>query len=39
MEVVILIQGEDVSLEEERVQDVLEIITVFSSRMYGSRSH
>ena len=25
--------------EEELVQDVLEIITVFSARLYGSRSH
>ena len=39
MEVVILNQGEDTSFEEELVQDVLEIITVFSARMYGSRSH
>ena len=27
------------SFEEELVQDVLEIITVFSARLYGSRSH
>jgi predicted site-specific integrase-resolvase len=26
------------SLEEELAQDVLEIITVFSARLYGSRS-
>ena len=25
--------------EEELAQDVLEIITVFSARLYGSRSH
>ena len=25
--------------EEELTQDVLEIITVFSARLYGSRSH
>ena len=39
VEVVILNQGEESSFEEELVQDVLEIITVFSARMYGSRSH
>ena len=27
------------SFEEELAQDVLEIITVFSARLYGSRSH
>lgn len=30
--------SEDASFEEELVQDVLEIITVFSARLYGSRS-
>ena len=39
VELVILNQGEESSFEEELVQDVLEIITVFSARMYGSRSH
>ena len=39
VEVVILNQGEESSFEEELVQDVLEMITVFSARMYGSRSH
>ena len=39
VEVVVLNQGEESSFEEELVQDVLEIITVFSARMYGSRSH
>jgi predicted site-specific integrase-resolvase len=39
VEVVIINQGDEPSFEEERVQDVLEIITVFSARMYGSRSH
>jgi putative resolvase len=39
-EVVILNQGEQpLSFEEELAQDVLEIITVFSARLYGSRSH
>ena len=38
-EVVIINQGETPSFEEELAQDVLEIITVFSARLYGSRSH
>ncbi len=39
-EVVVINQGEGpVSFEEELAQDVLEIITVFSARLYGSRSH
>ena len=39
-EVVIINQGEaPMSFEEELAQDVLEIITVFSARLYGSRSH
>jgi predicted site-specific integrase-resolvase len=38
VEVVMLNQGEDTTFEEERAQDVLEIITVFSARLYGSRS-
>ena len=29
---------EEVSFEQELVQDVLELITVFSARLYGSRS-
>lgn len=37
-EVVIINQGEPASFEEELAQDVLEIITVFSARLYGSRS-
>ena len=38
-EVVLVNQGEQpLSFEEELVQDVLEIITVFSARLYGSRS-
>jgi len=39
VEVVILNQGEDASFEEDLAEDVLEIITVFSARLYGSRSH
>ena len=38
-EVIIVNASEDASFEEELVQDVLEIITVFSARLYGSRSH
>jgi predicted site-specific integrase-resolvase len=39
IEVVILNSSEDTSFEDDLVQDVLEIITVFSARLYGSRSH
>lgn len=40
VEVVIINQGEQpLSFEEELTQDILEIITVFSARLYGSRSH
>ena len=39
VEVVIINQGEDTSFEEELANDVLEIMTVFSARLYGSRSH
>ena len=39
-EVVILnLSEQPLSFEEELAQDVLEIITVFSARLYGSRSH
>ena len=38
VEVVIINKGEEPSFEEELAQDVLEIITVFSARLYGSRS-
>lgn len=37
-EVVILNASEEASFEDDLVQDVLEIITVFSARLYGSRS-
>ena len=37
-EVVIVNQGEEVKFEEELAKDVLEIITVFSARLYGARS-
>jgi putative resolvase len=38
VEVVILNQGEETTFEEDLAKDVLEIITVFSARLYGSRS-
>ena len=38
IEIVIIHQGEQPGFEEELAQDVLEIITVFSARLYGSRS-
>lgn len=38
VEVVILNQGEDTTFEEDLANDVLEIIAVFSARLYGSRS-
>ena len=38
-EVVIINRSEDSSYEEDLEEDVLEIITVFSARLYGSRSH
>lgn len=31
--------SQEATFEEELVSDVLEIITVFSARLYGSRSH
>ena len=39
VEVVIVNKGEDTTFEEDLATDVLEIITVFSARLYGSRSH
>ena len=39
VEVIILNKSETSSFEEDLTNDVLEIITVFSSRLYGSRSH
>lgn len=38
VEVVIINRGEESSFEEDLAKDVLEIITVFSARLYGSRS-
>ena len=39
VEVTILNQGEDTTFEEDLAKDVLEIITVFSARLYGSQDH
>lgn len=39
IEVIMINQGEESSFEEELAKDVLEIITVFSARLYGARSH
>lgn len=39
IEVVVINQSDDLSFEEELTQDVLEIITVFSAKLYGSRSN
>ena len=39
VEVVIINKGDDATFEEDLANDVLEIITVFSARLYGSRSH
>lgn len=38
VEVVIINKGGDTTFEEDLATDVLEIITVFSARLYGSRS-
>lgn len=39
VEIVIINQGEDRNFEEELETDVLDIIAVFSARLYGSHSH
>ncbi len=38
VEVVILNKSEDATFEDDLVSDVLEMITVFSARLYGARS-
>ena len=38
VEVVIINRGDEPSFEEDLAKDVLEIITVFSARLYGARS-
>ena len=39
IEIVIIHKGEQPQFEEELAKDVLEIMTAFSARLYGSRSH
>ena len=39
IEVIIVSEDESKTYEEELVDDVLSIITVFSAKLYGSRSH
>jgi predicted site-specific integrase-resolvase len=39
VEICIINRSEDSTFEEDLANDVLEIITVFSARLYGSRSH
>ena len=38
-EIVIINASEESSFEEDLASDVIEIVTVFSARLYGSRSH
>ncbi len=38
IEIVIIHKGEQPTFEQELAEDILEIITVFSARLYGSRS-
>jgi len=38
IEIVIMNASKELTFEDELVQDVLEIITIFSARLYGSRS-
>ncbi len=38
-EVVVINASEDTTFEEDLATDVIEIVTVFSARLYGSRSH
>ena len=39
IEVVVIHESDSVSFEEELAKDILQIITVFSSKLYGKRSH
>jgi predicted site-specific integrase-resolvase len=39
VEVIIINASEDSSFEEDLASDVIEIITVFSARLYGARNH
>ena len=38
VEVIIINASEDSTFEEDLANDVIEIVTVFSARLYGSRS-
>ena len=38
VEVVIINKGSDASFDEDLAQDMLEIITIFNARLYGSRN-
>lgn len=39
IEIIVLSESESKTYEEELVDDVLSVITVFSAKLYGSRSH
>ena len=39
VEIVVVTENEDLTYEQELTADVLSIITVFSAKLYGSRSH
>ena len=39
IEIMVLSESESKTYEEELVDDVLSVITVFSAKLYGSRSH
>ena len=39
IEIVVINDEESKTYEEELVEDVLSVITVFSAKLYGSRSH
>jgi predicted site-specific integrase-resolvase len=39
VEILIINRTEDSSFEEDLAKDVMDIVMVFSARMYGSRSH
>lgn len=39
VEVIVINRSADSSFEEDLANDVLEIITVFSARLYGNRNH
>ena len=39
VEIIVVTENEDLTYEQELTADVLSIITVFSAKLYGSRSH